>query len=89
MPLYDYKCKKCKNVVEHYNHNMVTSNEDDFVNTTCPKCSNGKFERVIALPHAIVREGGEWATAIRKDQVDFSSITMEEGLQRMSPSKGA
>ena len=89
MPLYDYKCKECKNVVERYNHNMVTSKEDDFIGTKCSECANGKFERIISMPNAIVREGGAWATAIRKDQVDFSSITMEEGLQRMSSSEGA
>ena len=91
MPLYDYECnnKKCRNLVERYNRDMVTSNEDVFTKTVCPKCSKGNFERVIALPHAIVRSGGAWATAIRKDQVDFSSITMDEGIKRMSASKGA
>lgn len=89
MPLYDYKCGECKNVVEHYSHSMITSDEDDFVDTDCPKCSSGKLGRAIALPHAIVRGGGDWATAIRKDQVDFSPITMEEGFQRMSAGKGA
>ena len=50
-------------------------------------CHDGELERVVTLPHAIVRGGGDWATAIRKDQVDFSNISMEDSLDRMSSNK--
>jgi|TARA_R100000789_G_scaffold75403_1_gene71000 putative FmdB family regulatory protein len=87
MPLYQYKCKDCESYIDNYQNRMVRGSEDSFVGSSCPLCHNGELERVVTLPHAIVRGGGDWATAIRKDQVDFSNISMEDSLGRISSNK--
>jgi len=87
MPLYQYKCKDCESSTDNYHNRMVRGSEDSFVGSSCPLCHNGELERVVTLPNAIVRGGGDWATAIRKDQVDFSNISMEDSLDRISSNK--
>ena len=34
----------------------------------------------------VVRENNPWATAIRKDQIDFNHMSMEDGVKRMKES---
>ena len=87
MPLYQYKCKDCESYIDNYQNRMVRVSEDSFVGSSCPLCHDGELGRVVTLHHAIVRGGGDWATAIRKDQVDFSNISMEDSLDRMSSNK--
>ena len=89
MPIYTYKCKVCNKPTENYSRDFNTSKEDDFVGTNCnEQHCDGSFERIISPINTVVREGGAWASAIRKDQVDFSSISMEDGFKRMKKSQG-
>lgn len=87
MPLYQYKCKKCNKVQDIYSNMMVTSAEDPLENSKCSSCDKGKIGRVVSLPNTIVREGGPWATAIRKDQIGFSEIDMNNSIDRMNSNK--
>lgn len=34
----------------------------------------------------VVRENNSWARAIRTDQVDFNTVSMEEGIKKMKES---
>tara|TARA_R110000824_G_scaffold153715_3_gene325439 strand:- start:2203 stop:2481 length:279 start_codon:yes stop_codon:yes gene_type:complete len=89
MPIYTYKCKVCKNPVENYSKEFCTSDDDAFVGSSCnDQHCNGGLERIISPINTVVRNGGPWAAAIRKDQVDFSSISMEDGFKRMKKSQG-
>ena len=87
MPLYEYKCKKCGNLEDIYSNMMVTSSEDPLVGSNCSSCKKGGLSRVVSKPNAIVRAGGEWATAIRKDQIGFSEMDMGDSIDRMNTNK--
>ncbi len=87
MPLYQYVCKKCKNLEDVYSNMMTRSSEDPLVGSKCSTCKGGKLDRVVTLPYAIVREGGAWATAIRKDQVGFSEMDIGDSIDRMNSNK--
>ena len=87
MPLYQYKCKDCESYIDNYQNRMVRGSEDSFVGSSCPLCHNGELERVVTLPHAIVRGGGDWATAIRKDQIGFSETTVNNSIKQMNSNK--
>ena len=87
MPLYQYTCKKCKRFEDIYSNMMTVSSEDPIVGTKCTKCEKGKLSRVMTSPNAIVREGGAWATAIRKDHVGFSETTVDDSIKRMNSNK--
>tara|TARA_Y100000592_G_scaffold98453_1_gene171583 strand:+ start:1790 stop:2044 length:255 start_codon:yes stop_codon:yes gene_type:complete len=48
----------------------------------CPSCG------LRAAPNKwntnfVIRENNSWATAIRKDQIDFKHMSMEDGVKRM------
>tara|TARA_R110002020_G_scaffold431474_1_gene641523 strand:+ start:1364 stop:1636 length:273 start_codon:yes stop_codon:yes gene_type:complete len=87
MPLYQYVCKKCKNLEDVYSNMMTRSSEDPLVGSKCSACKGGTLNRVVTLPNAIIREGGAWATAIRKDQVGFSEMDMGDSIDRMNSNK--
>ena len=87
MPLYQYKCKKCKSLEDIYSSTMVTSSEDPLEGSNCPSCDKGKLGRVVSLPNAIVRAGGPWATAIRKDQIGFSEMDVGDSINQMNTNK--
>ena len=87
MPLYQYKCKKCKSVEDIYSSTMVTSSEDPLEGSSCPSCKKGSLGRVVSLPNAIVRAGGPWATAIRKDQIGCSEMDVEDSIGQMNANK--
>ena len=42
MPIYEYQCKKCKNIFEYFH---VASNDK---NVACPECNSKRKERVIS-----------------------------------------
>jgi|TARA_R100000315_G_C5168064_1_gene96942 putative FmdB family regulatory protein len=87
MPLYQYKCKKCGELEDSYSNMMMVSSEDPLVGSKCSSCKGGKLHRVVTAPNAIVREGGAWATAIRKDQIGFSEMDMGDSIGRMNSNK--
>ena len=87
MPLYQYKCKKCGELEDIYSNMMTVSSEDPLVGSKCSTCKGGKIGRVVTVPHAIVREGGALATAIRKDQVGFSEMDIGDSIDRMNSNK--
>tara|TARA_R100000742_G_C4240842_1_gene60580 strand:+ start:544 stop:816 length:273 start_codon:yes stop_codon:yes gene_type:complete len=87
MPLYQYKCKKCKTVEDIYSSTMVTSSDDPVDGSKCPTCDKGIISRVVSLPNAIVRAGGAWATAIRKDQIGFSEMDVGDSISKMNANK--
>ena len=35
-------------------------------------------------PQFVVRENSPWATAIRKDQIDFNEVTQEEAVKELA-----
>lgn len=43
MPIYEYRCKKCRNDFEAL---VWTSREEESVE--CPKCSNRDIERILS-----------------------------------------
>jgi len=48
----------------------------------CPSCG------LRAAPsrwntNFVIRENNSWATAIRKDQIDFNHMSMEDGVKKM------
>ncbi|MCC9643734.1 zinc ribbon domain-containing protein [Rhodopirellula sp. JC740] len=45
MPLYEYECKSCDDVVEI----LVRSPDED---VACPKCENSELTRVLSVPAA-------------------------------------
>jgi len=87
MPLYQYRCKQCGEFEDIYSNMMTTSSEDPIVGSECSACRDGRLGRVVTVPNAIVREGGAWATAIRKDQVGFSEMDMGDSIDRMNANK--
>tara|TARA_R100000306_G_C4343377_1_gene126390 strand:+ start:231 stop:503 length:273 start_codon:yes stop_codon:yes gene_type:complete len=87
MPLYQYKCSDCGVDEDIYSNMMMVSSEDPLVGSKCPDCDGGKLVRVVTIPNAIVRAGGAWATAIRKDQVGFSEMGVEDSIKRMNSNK--
>jgi putative FmdB family regulatory protein len=44
MPIYEFKCKKCKNIFEE----LIFSSADE-KNTTCPKCGSKKNEKLMSV----------------------------------------
>jgi len=45
MPLYEFECKSCDNVVEL----LVRSSADE---NACPSCGNADLQRVLSIPSA-------------------------------------
>ena len=45
MPLYEFECKSCDNVVEL----LVRSTADQ---SACPSCGNADLQRVLSIPSA-------------------------------------
>ena len=61
MPTYDYKCKKCENLFEHFQ----SMTEDPL--KTCPECG-GEVERLIGAGAGLIFKGsGFYITDYRKD----------------------
>lgn len=54
-------------------------NPEGFFN--CPSCGQRAHPPAWSTQF-VVRENSPWATAIRKDQIDFSSISMDEHVKR-------
>ena len=73
MPLYNFKCSKCENVIEL---NKKISDRDDTESETCPECSTtGFIVRLVSAPlvgYSIATKGygrgaGEgWKDVLRK-----------------------
>lgn len=51
MPLYEYECKSCDDVVEI----LVRSPGEE---VACPTCSNSELTRVLSVPAAPSMSGG-------------------------------
>ncbi|WP_047814325.1 FmdB family zinc ribbon protein [Rhodopirellula islandica] len=51
MPLYEYECKTCDDVVE-----ILVRSQDEEV--ACPKCSSAELTRVLSVPSAPSMSGG-------------------------------
>lgn len=43
MPLFNYQCTECYNIVEKFQHSV-----DSKVNIICNECGSDKFERLIS-----------------------------------------
>lgn len=43
MPIYEYQCKKCKNIFEYFH---LASGDK---NAVCPKCGSVEVERVMSF----------------------------------------
>ena len=59
MPLYNFECSQCKNVIEL---NKKIADRDDTVSETCPECSTtGFITRLVSAPlvgYSIAVNGG-------------------------------
>ena len=64
---------------------MVAASEDPYVGTKCKACS-GEMVRVFILSNNIIRNT-PFASAIRKDQINFSSMSMDESVAKMTGSR--
>ena len=70
MPLYQYKCKDCESYIDNYQNKMVRVSEDSFVGSSCPLCHDGELKRVVTLPHAIVRGGGDMDMYMKAQRIN-------------------
>jgi len=52
----------------------------------CPECGE-RASKPKWTPQFVVRENSPWATAIRKDQVGFSEMGVEDSIKRMNSNK--
>ena len=43
MPIFEFKCRKCKETFE-----LLFRSHDEKVSVACPKCGSGKVERLIS-----------------------------------------
>ena len=43
MPIYEFKCLKCKEIFE-----LLMMNRDEDIELKCPKCKSTEFDRVIS-----------------------------------------
>ena len=58
MPIYEFKCLKCRNLFE-----LLILNDDPDVEMKCPACRSEAFERVMSATHfAVGGRSGEKAT---------------------------
>lgn len=46
MPIYEFKCLKCKDLFE-----ILVIKTDDQTEMRCPKCQSEEFERVMSVSH--------------------------------------
>ena len=51
MPLYEYDCKKCHEVVE-----LLVRSEKETIK--CPECGSQRLERLLSVPSAPSVKGG-------------------------------
>jgi RNA polymerase subunit RPABC4/transcription elongation factor Spt4 len=52
----------------------------------CPECGE-RASKPKWTPQFVVRENSPWATAIRKDQIDFNEISMDDHIKRSQEKK--
>ena len=50
MPIYEYQCSKCGNIIEKWD--TISNNE-----YTCPKCKN-KMKKIISSSTFVLKGGG-------------------------------
>lgn len=61
MPVYQYKCKKCKNEFEiHKSFELYNKKE------TCPACKSDKTIKVFSSPKIIFNGDGFYSTDYKK-----------------------
>ncbi len=46
MPIYEFKCMKCNELVE-----FLFKNPEDSVDLACPKCKGMELERILSTTH--------------------------------------
>ena len=50
MPIYDYKCQTCGNIIE------VFHRSESHKAVTCSHCGSGELEKLISAPAVILKE---------------------------------
>ena len=53
MPIYEFKCLKCKEFFE-----LLLMNADDKTEMKCPKCESEDFERILSTANYNMGGGG-------------------------------
>lgn len=71
MPLYDYQCNNCKNVVE------IRHGFDDVHTGACPACG-GQMQRVFNPAPIVFKGSGFYVTDSRKSSSGESSSSGKE-----------
>jgi putative FmdB family regulatory protein len=80
MPLYDYQCSKCQNVVE------VRHGFNDQYTQPCGVCG-GELRRVINPAPIIFKGSGFYVTDSRKNESSAKESSSKEPASKESPSK--
>jgi putative FmdB family regulatory protein len=71
MPLYDYQCSNCQNIVE------VRHGFNDTYSEACPKCS-GALQRVFNPAPIVFKGSGFYVTDSRKSESSSGGSSSKE-----------
>ncbi len=73
MPIYEYKCLKCKKVFEE----LQSFGDPDL--TKCPYCKKGKVEKLISLSSFQLKGDGWYSTDYAKKPKSTHTATPSDG----------
>ncbi len=73
MPIYEYKCLKCKKVFEE----LQSFSDPDL--TKCPYCKKGKVEKLISLSSFQLKGDGWYSTDYAKKPKSTHTATPSDG----------
>jgi len=59
MPIYEFKCLKCNELVE-----ILFKSQEDPVDRTCPRCRSGDLERVLSTTRYAFGSGTSKSTGV-------------------------
>mmetsp|Transcript_21263 Transcript_21263/g.9782 ORF Transcript_21263/g.9782 Transcript_21263/m.9782 type:complete len:81 (-) Transcript_21263:798-1040(-) len=69
MPIYEFKCMKCKEFIE-----LILMNTAEQIETKCPKCGCKELERVLSATNYAMG-----SSAKGKQQTSFQTRTCSSG----------
>lgn len=77
MPIYEFECKSCGEILEHW------QKVSDPYPTDCPVCKTGKLEKIISQT-GFALKGGGWYVTDFKDK-SSSSPTSSDKTPKKEP----
>ena len=84
MPIYVYKCNKCKEFDERFVGTFTAPEEDANQDSGCSKCKDGTVKRFLTAPQMNM---GTHPLSRRTD-IELNVKTMDESIKQMQKSTG-